>query len=217
MITAIYNNIGSSRIAGRVTGQKEISTLQLRSLALSPHGDLVLPDVLGHLWHEVADLGCHIARRNGVRPRELHPLDRQAPAQMNDTGFGGIVGCLQLRDIDDVARHGCGGDERAALEAFEPILFLLAPDGSAGPGAVEGAVKVGGDDFLVMIKPSIDHGALSPGDAGVGDKDVKAIVEFGDLGSDGLVDLGRVLDVDLVRFACRLKKWLGHGAGWYGA
>lgn len=56
-----------------------------------------------------------------------------------------------------------------------------------------------------MVNLAVDHGALGPGDAGVGDEDVEAIVEFGDLGLYGFFDFGGVLDVDLVGFACKLR------------
>lgn len=46
-------------------------------LALTTHGDLVLPDVLGLLGHKVGDLGGHVARRDGVGTGKPHPLNGQ--------------------------------------------------------------------------------------------------------------------------------------------
>jgi len=42
-----------------------------------PHGDLVLPDVLGLLRDEIGDFGSHVARGDGVGTGELNPLDGQ--------------------------------------------------------------------------------------------------------------------------------------------
>ena len=205
MVTTIHDDISTRHVAGCVASQKEIGALQLMSLTLSSHWNLVLPDILCLLRYEIADLSGHVTRRHSIRPRKLDPLDGQALAQMDYTSLGRIVCCLQLWDVDHMARHRRCGDERPALETFESTLFLFAPNGSASPCAVKSAVQVRGDDFLVVVNLAIDHGALSPGDSGVGDKDVQPIVEFGDLGSYSLLNFGRVLNIDLVGFAYALR------------
>ncbi len=214
VVATIHDDICASSVAGRIASKIEVGALQFRSFTLSAHGNLVLPDILGLLRDKVADLRGHVARRNAVSPRKLHPLDRQALAQVNHTRLGRIIRRLQLRDIDDMARHGRRSDERPALEAVEPVLPLLAPHRTAGSGAVEGAVEIGADDLLVVVDLTVDHGALGPGDAGVGDEDVETVVEFGDLGFDGFLDFLRVLDVDLVGLAWEVRAGLGEGAGW---
>jgi hypothetical protein len=47
----------------------------------------------------------------------------------------------------------------------------------------------------------VDGIAFGPGNAGVGDEDIEAVVEFCDLGGDGFVYGVGVRDVDLVCFA----------------
>lgn len=120
---------------------------------------------------------------------------------MDHRCLGCVVSSLQLRDVDHVTRHRRCGNERATLEALETVLLLLTPNCAAGPSAIERAVKIGGDDVLIVIELAVDHRALGPRNAGVGDKNVQAIIEFGDLGYDGFFDLLRVLHVDLVRLA----------------
>lgn len=62
---------------------------------------------------------------------------------MDNRGFSGVVGGLQLWDVDDVAAHGGCGDEGAVALFLEPF--------SGGPGAVVDAVEVGVDDFMVVF------------------------------------------------------------------
>lgn len=53
-----------------------------------------------------------------------------------------------------------------------------------------------------MVEFAVQHGTLLPRDAGVGDEDVETAVEFLDDLVDGLGDVLRVQDVDLVCLAC---------------
>jgi hypothetical protein len=201
VITSIHNDVSACGVARCITGKEEIDALQLMSLALSAHWDLILPYIFGLLRHEVADLRRHIAWGHGVGSRKLYPLDRQTLAEVDHACLGCVIGGLQLRDVDDVARHRCGGDEGAGAEAFDSLLLLLAPDGSTATGAVESAVEVGVDDLFVVVELAVDHGTLGPGDAGVGNEDVEAVVEFGDLCFDGFFHRGGVLHIDLVGLA----------------
>ena len=69
-----------------------------------------------------------------------------------------VVSSLQLRDVDDQAGHGCRCDEGSVGEVLELLavyrraLELLAlPMLSSSAGAEKCAVKVGGNDFVVVV------------------------------------------------------------------
>lgn len=193
----------------------------------SPHGDLALPNVLGLLRNEVGDLGGHVAGGDAVCAGELDPLDSERAAcdrvlvspyswqslvltgrnevrtKVDDSGLRGIVRRLQLRDVDDVAAHGGGGDEAAVLEVRDvAFLLLLPPDLTRSAGAEEGAVQIGGDDLVVVGDLAADGGALSPRHARVGNENVEPVVELGDDLIDDLFDVCFVSDVHLVGLAC---------------
>lgn len=198
MITTIHDDVCPCRVASRITREIEIGALQFLSHTLPTHGNLIQPDILGLLGSKVTDLSGHIARRHGIDPGKLHPLDRQALAQMDHPRLGGIICRLQLGDVDDVSGHGGSGDEGAALEVFDLVLlFLLAPDGTAGASAVESAVQISIDYLMVVLELTVDHGALCPGDARVGYEDVETAVELGELGSDSFVDGLGVVHINL--------------------
>ena len=131
---------------------------------------------------------------------------------MDDTSLGGVVRSLHLRDVDNGATHRRSGDEAAVGVVLERLaingrllLVLAAPVACGGASAVEGAVKVGADDLAVVVNLTVGHGALGPGDAGVGNEDVEAAVELLDDLGDGVVDSLRVRDVDLVGAAWGLE------------
>lgn len=58
---------------------------------------------------------------------------------MDHAGFGGVVGSLELGDVDDVAGHGGRRNEGAAT--------LFPEVWSCGEGTVVDAVEVGADDI----------------------------------------------------------------------
>jgi hypothetical protein len=64
-----------------------------------------------------------------------------------------------------------------------------------------------------MVDLAIDHGPLGPRNAGIGDKDVEAVVEFDSLGPDSFFDFLRVLDVDLVGLAWQVMAGSVAGGG----
>ncbi len=128
--------------------------------------------------------------------------------KVDDTSLGGIVRSLQLRDVDNMPAHRRRRDEAAVGEVLELVAIgigalelLAAPDLAGRASAEEGAVKVGGDDLVVVGDLAADGGALGPGDAGVGNEDVEAAVELLDDFVDDLLDVGFVGDVDLVGLA----------------
>lgn len=98
-VTAIDDDVGTGGVRGGIGGQVQEGTLELVGLALTTHGDLALPDVLGLLGNEVGDLGGHVTRRDGVGTGEGNPLDGEGAAEVNDTSLGGIV-TVQARSVD---------------------------------------------------------------------------------------------------------------------
>lgn len=81
---------------------------------------------------------------------------------MNDASLCGIVGCLQLGYIDNMAAHTGGCNETPISEAVEGIpmncsAFVLLPSPMLASifGAVIGAVEIGGDDFAIVSVVSI--------------------------------------------------------------
>ena len=82
---------------------------------------------------------------------------------MNATSLGNVVGGLFLRIIGDVARHG-GGDHKRAGAA----LLEVVPDGF---GAIEGAGKIGGNDFFPVMNRAVKDAGVG-GTAGIGNEAV---------------------------------------------
>lgn len=74
-VAAVNNDVGTSGVAGCVRGKVKVGTLQLMSLALTAHGDLVAPNILGIFGNEVGDLGGNVSGRDGVGTGEAYPLD----------------------------------------------------------------------------------------------------------------------------------------------
>lgn len=68
---------------------------------------------------------------------------------MDDTRFSGVVSSLQLRNVDNMARHGRSGNETAASIVLEllavqvsALLTLASPNITASASAVENAIKI---------------------------------------------------------------------------
>lgn len=79
-VAAINNDVGTSCVGGRIRGQVQISPLQLVGLSLATHGNLVPPDLLSLLWHEVGDLGGDVPWRDCVGAGEADPFNREGLA-----------------------------------------------------------------------------------------------------------------------------------------
>lgn len=196
------------------------------SLTLTAHGNLVTPDVLGIFGDEIGDLGSDVTGGDGVGAGVADPLDGErlacmtlsaafmklcsrARTEVDDTGLGGVVGCLHLGKVDNMTAHGGGSHETTVCEVGElvaiPIsafLLLAAPVGSGGLGAVEGTVEVDADHIAVVLESTIDHGSLSPRNTCVGNEDVETAVEVLDNVIDSLLDSLVVGDIDLVGLGC---------------
>lgn len=119
-----------------------------------------------------------------------------ALTHMAHTSLSRVISRLQLRDINNMARHGRGSDEAATTIPLElPACSILArlplppPYPATRARAVEDAVEVVGHDLAVVLELPVRGGALRPGDTRVGYEDIEPVVEFLDLGVDGLLDL----------------------------
>ena len=106
---------------------------------------------------------------------------------MDDTSLGGIVRRLQLWNVDNVPTHAGSGNETTVGEVLEllamhagPFHLLTSPVCTGSPGAVVGAVEVGGHDLTVVVNLSIQHSSLCPWDASVGNEDVETAIELFD-------------------------------------
>lgn len=79
-VATVNNQVRAGGVGGRVRGQVQVSTLQLVSLALATHGDLVPPDVLGLLRHKVGNFRSNITGRDSVGAGEPDPFNGQGLA-----------------------------------------------------------------------------------------------------------------------------------------
>lgn len=62
-----------------------------------------MPNILRLLWRKVRDFCSDVAGRDGVDSCKSSPFDRKGLAEVDYACFGGVVGTLDLRDVDDVA------------------------------------------------------------------------------------------------------------------
>jgi hypothetical protein len=121
---------------------------------------------------------------------------------MTHSGLRCIVSCLQLRDVDNMPAHAGRGDEAAVSKARKLVLLLFTPDLAGCARAVENPIDIRLHHFLVVRNLAIDHRALRPRNAGIGDENIEPIVEFLCLRSYGFFDSFGVLYIDLVGLAC---------------
>ena len=104
---------------------------------------------------------------------------------MDYAGFGRIISCLQLRNVDDMSTHTRSGNKAAVCETLKfvavnvgTLLLLASPVSTSGFGTVECAVQIGSDNLTVVINFSVKHGTLRPWDTSIGNENVEATVEF---------------------------------------
>lgn len=122
--------------------------------------------------------------------------------------LGSVVGGLHLGEVDNVSAHGRGSDEAAIGEVGElvaidvgALLLLSSPVGSGRAGAVEDAIQVDLDDFVVVVDGGVHHGTLNPRDTRVGNHDIQTAVELLDDLVDGVLDSLGISDIELVGLA----------------
>lgn len=132
---------------------------------------------------------------------------------MDDGNLGGVVGCLHLGEVDNVTAHRGSSDKASVCEVGElvavgisALLLLAAPVVSGSLGTVEGTVKINGDDIAVVLEGTVDHGALGPGNTGVGNEDVEAAIEVLDDVVDGLLDGVCIGDLNLISLGCERNR-----------
>lgn len=106
---------------------------------------------------------------------------------MDYAGFGSVISCLQLRNVDDMSTHTRSSNKAAVCEALKfvavnvgTLLLLASPVSTGGSGTVECAVQIGSDNLTVVINFPVKHGTLCPWNTSIGDENVEATVEFFD-------------------------------------
>lgn len=147
-------------------------------------------------------------KRNAPATKEE---EKGTHTEVDDGGFGGVVGGLHLREIDNVSTHRSGGHKAPVGEVAKfvavqvgSLLLLSPPVRRGGPGAVKGTVEVNVNDARIVVEGAVDHRAFGPWDTGVGYKHVQAAVEvLHDLVDSLLHGLG-ICDVDLISLGCWL-------------
>jgi hypothetical protein len=128
---------------------------------------------------------------------------------VDDPSLRGIVRSLQLRYVDDMAAHTCCGYKAAILEIdlvaidVGALLGLSPPVETRGTRAIERTIQVCIHHVMVVFDLAVEHRALRPRDAGIGNKNIEAAIEFLDNFVYHRVDMLLVSDVDLIGLACR--------------
>lgn len=76
-VATVDDEIGPGSVGGSIGGKVEVGTLQLVGLALTAHGDLVAPDILGILGHKAGDLSGNVTGGYSVGASVADPFDRK--------------------------------------------------------------------------------------------------------------------------------------------
>lgn len=125
--------------------------------------------------------------------------------EMDHSRLSCVVRGLHLREVDNMSAHGCRSDEAAISKVgqFLPIevgtVFLLSPPVCSGSAsAVEGAVQVAVHYCGIVLDRAVNHRPFSPGNSGIGNKDIQTAIEFLDNGVDADPDGIGVGDITLV-------------------
>lgn len=128
---------------------------------------------------------------------------------MDHSRLGSVVGGLHLRNVHNVAAHGRGGHKATVCEVGKLVavdigsLLLLPPPVDSGVlGAVKGTVQVNVNHTRVVIKRTIDHRSLGPGDTRVGNEDVQTAIEVLYSLINSLLNSLGVCDINLVSLGC---------------
>lgn len=72
--------------------------------------------------------------------------------------------------------------------------------GGGGASTVESTIEVNTDNIAIMVEGAVHHGALGPWNTSVGNKNVQTAIEILHNGVDGLLDLLRIGDLNLIGF-----------------
>lgn len=113
--------------------------------------------------------------------------------KVTDTGLGGVIRSLELRNVDNVTTHGGSSDKASVGEVLElvtvqvgTLLLLSSPVSSGSASAVPGSVEIGLNNIEVVLDGPVNSATLGPWDTGIGDENVEATVEV----LDGFVNSG---------------------------
>lgn len=97
--------------------------------------------------------------------------------------------------------HRRGGNEAAVSETFEFGLFLVSPNPSCCSGTMINAIDIDPHHVLIAVEITVDHISFGPWNSGIGNEDIKTVIELLDLRCDGIFNEFGVLNIDLVRLA----------------
>lgn len=159
-IATVDDEVGTGGVRAGIRHKVDIRALELLGQAVAAHGDHVVPQLLDLLVDKVAEARVDVTRGDGVDAGKVAPLVGQRPGHVDAAGLGDVVRGLLLGEVGDVARHGCGDDQRA--------VALLLEDGADGLGAVGRAVQVGVDDAVPLLLGAVDDTAVGRGAGAVG-------------------------------------------------
>lgn len=129
---------------------------------------------------------------------------------MNDSRLGGIICCLQLRDIDNMPTH-TGRSYKATLSErrvqrlaidIRLLLLLSSPVRTCHSGTIECTIQIGVHNFVIMVHLAEDGSTLCPWYSRVGNENIETAVEIADVSFDGSSDGLDRGHVDLVGLAC---------------
>lgn len=133
----------------------------------------------------------HVSGRDAIYPdTRMRPFHGQRTGQMADSRFGGIVGRLRLRNIDNGATHTSDKDNTS----WRSPLHEMPRDAR---GEEVGAVDVDAPEFLHAFVGVFDCVEVF-GEA-CGSHEVVDFAVGGDDGGEGVVDGGGRGDVGVVR------------------
>jgi hypothetical protein len=116
-ITAINKHIRASHETTRITSEENRKTVQIINSTQAFLGSQTNPDLLLGIkgWNAVQSR-VHIARADRVHTNVVFgPFSGQGFAELNNTGFGGVVAGLLLGIVDNATGHGSNEDDGAGL------------------------------------------------------------------------------------------------------
>lgn len=118
-VATVDDHIGTGGVCASVRQEIDVGALQLLGLTGAVDGDHRVPQVLSLLVDEVGQTGVDVAGRDAVDTGKSAPLVGQRLGHVDAAGLGYVVAGLLLREVDNVAGHGGGDDERTGAALLE--------------------------------------------------------------------------------------------------